>query len=110
VRELRAVLVTMPPLLADLIRHVLASRVGVSIVAEINDPAIAAAQLRELAPDAVIIGPSAVVRQLDAAQVRLLLPGARVLAVSADLARLFGPGEDDVNEFTPDVLAQCLLR
>jgi hypothetical protein len=100
----------VPPLLADLTRHVLASRVGLSVVAEINDPAIAAARLLELAPDVVIIGTAAVARQPNPAQVRLLLPRARVLAVSSDLAQLFGPGDDDVNEFTPDVLVQCLRR
>jgi hypothetical protein len=98
----------VPPLLADLTRHALANRVGLSIIAEINDPAIAAVRLGELAPDVVIIGPSAIGRQLDRAQIRLLLPRAHVLAVSADLARVFGPGEHDVSELTADALVRCL--
>jgi DNA-binding NarL/FixJ family response regulator len=110
VPELRAVLVTAPPLLADLIRGVLAGRVGLSVVAEIADPKIAAVRLRDLAPDVVIIGPAANAPAFDAALVRALLPQARVFALSADLTRLFGPGQDDDSEFTPDTLADRLRR
>ena len=106
--ELRAVLVTAPPLLADLIRRVLAGRVGLSIVAEIADPEIAVLRLRDLAPDIVIIGPAGNAPAFDAALVRSLLPQARVFALSADLMRLFGPGQDDESEFTPDALADRL--
>jgi hypothetical protein len=110
VPKLRAVLVTVPPLLADLIRHVLISRVGVSIIAEIADPETATERLRALGPDVVIIGPAASGYSLDSALVRLMLPGARVLTLSADLNQLFGPGEADVNDFTPQTLADCLRR
>lgn len=106
----RAVLVTVPPLLADLIRHVLTSRARMSIIAEIADPETAAKRLRHLAPDVVIIGPAATARTLDAARVRSMLPRVRVLTLSADLTQLLGPGEDDVNEFTPATLAECLRR
>jgi hypothetical protein len=98
----------VPPLLADLTRHALANRVELSIIAEIHDPAVAAVRLSELAPDVVILGPSAIARRLDPAQIRLLLPRAHVLAVSADLAHVFGPGEDDVNELTAEALVRCL--
>jgi DNA-binding NarL/FixJ family response regulator len=110
VPELRAVLVTVPPMLADLIRHVLTSRVGLSIISEIAAPEAAAESLRDLAPDLVIIGPSTDASPLSAAVVRNMLPHARVLTLSADLSRVFGPGEDDVAEFTPDTLAECLRR
>lgn len=108
--ELRAVLVTVPPLLADLTRRVLTGRVGLSIVAEIADPQIAALSLRDLAPDVVIIGPAADHEPLSAALVRSMLPHARVLALSADLTQLLGPGQDDVDEFTPETLADRLRR
>jgi hypothetical protein len=110
VPELRAVLVTVPPLLADLTRHVLTSRLGLSIIAEIPDPETAAERLRYLAPDIVIIGPAANTRRFNAARVRLMLPHARVLALSADFSQVLGPGEADVSEFTPQNLADCLRR
>jgi DNA-binding NarL/FixJ family response regulator len=106
----RAVLVSVPPLLADLTRHVMTGRVGLSIIAEIADPETAANCLRDLAPDVVIIGPAANARTLNAALVRLMLPRAKVLALSADFTQLFGPGEDDVTVFTPDTLADCLRQ
>ena len=69
-RGLRAVLVTVPPLLADLIRHGLTSRAALLIVGELADPASAYAQFRALSPDVVIIGPAGGTRPVDAALVR----------------------------------------
>ena len=108
-RGFRAVLVTVPPLLADLIRHVLTNRAALVIVAELTEPASAYARLRALAPDVVIIGPASGT-PVDAALVRAMLPGARVLVLSADLTQLLGPGEDDIDAFTPGTLAARLSR
>jgi chemotaxis response regulator CheB len=110
VPELRVLLVTVPPMLADLVGRVLTSRVGLSIISEIAEPGATVESLRNLAPDVVIIGPTTNAQPLSAAVVRGTLPHARVLTLSADLSRLFGPGEDDVAEFTPDTLADCLRR
>lgn len=109
-RGLRAVLVTVPPLLADLIRHVLSHRAGLVIVGELADPGSAYARLRALSPDVVIIGPAGGARPVDAMLVRGMLPQARVLAVSADLTHLLGPGQDDIETFTPDTLAARLRQ
>jgi hypothetical protein len=104
----RAVLLGLPPLLAELVRHVTTGRAGLSIIAEIADLETAAERMLDLAPDVVIIGPAATSRNLSAARVRSMLPRARVLALSADFTRLFGPGEDDVNEFTSENLVDSL--
>jgi hypothetical protein len=48
-RKLRAVLVAAPPLLADLIRQVLTSRLGALIIAEVADTDRAAETLLDLA-------------------------------------------------------------
>lgn len=104
----RAVVVMVPHLLADLIRHVLTSRVGLCIVAELADPESACERLRELAPDVVIAGPDDTARPLNVALIRVMLPRARVLALSADLTRLLGPDEGDIDEFTPDTLVDRL--
>ena len=108
--RLRAVLVMVPPLLRDLIRHALTSRVEVSIVADIAEAKGACRQLRDLAPDIVIVGPAGASSRLTAELVRSLLPHAQVLALSADLTTLLGPGEDDRSEFTPDTLADRVRR
>lgn len=104
----RAVAVMVPHFLADLIRHTLTDRVGLRIVAELADPESACKRLRELAPDVVIVGPADTAQPLNAARIRAMLPHARVLALSADLTRLLGPGEGDIAEFTPDALADRL--
>jgi DNA-binding NarL/FixJ family response regulator len=106
----RAILVSVPPLLADLTRHVMTGRAGFSIIAEIADPDTTAECLHDLAPDVVIIGPAANARNLNAAIIRSMLPRAKVLALSADFTQLFGPGEHDVTVFTPDALADRLRQ
>jgi DNA-binding NarL/FixJ family response regulator len=103
--------VTVPPLLADLARHVLTSRADLTIIAEIGDSEIAVNRLRDLAPDVVIIGQAAHAAEIiETGLVRSMFPHARVLTLSADLTQLFGPGEDDVNEFTIETLTDCLRR
>ncbi len=102
--EHRTVLVIAPPLLADLIRHVLIGRVGGSVLVEIAEPADASERLRELDPDVVIIGPVSAVWPLAAAAVA----HARVLSLSPDLSHILGPDADDIAPFTPDALADRL--
>jgi hypothetical protein len=111
VKEFRAVLVMVPPLLADLIRHVVASRVeasvfALSIVEEISDPTDIGPRLRALDPDIVIVGPAGAALLIDAAAI--VPPRARVLTLSADLARILGPGKGESVAFTPEVLAGSL--
>ena len=101
-------LVAAPPLLADLIRQVLTSRLGALIIAEVADTDRAAETLLDFAPDIVIIGPIGEAWRLNAAEVRRMLPDALVLALSADLLRVLGPGESDVSELTPESLAERL--
>jgi hypothetical protein len=108
VPRLRAVLVAVPPLLADIIRQALIGRAGVWIIAEIAEPENALARLRDLAPDVVVVGPAAAPPSPTTAGIRFGLPQARVLALSPDLTRILGPAEGDVSEFTPAALAQRL--
>lgn len=103
-------MVSVPALLADLIRQVLTSRLEISLVGEITGLEEALEVLRDLAPDVVIVGPSSDVAQFDPAQVRRILPEARVLALSADLLKVRGPREGDVSDLTPEKLAELLLE
>jgi chemotaxis response regulator CheB len=111
--RLRAVLVRVPPLVGDLIRHVLIARSDLLVVAELTDMRRAGRRLRDLAPDVVIIGPAPIVatqpgHPLSAGRVRSILPQACVVVLSADLSRLFGPGDGEVYELTAETLANCL--
>jgi hypothetical protein len=106
---LRVAFVRAPPLLIDVIQTALLNQLGMAIVAEIAEINTAQGVLAELTPDVVIVGPSDNFRRLSAL-FRPLLPSARVLAISADLLQLAGPGDDDVAEFTLENLAQRLRR
>jgi hypothetical protein len=94
-------------LLADIIRHGLESRVGVTVT-EIVGLHNAAMRLREIDPDVVIIGPTA--QRMDASLIRAILPYAQVLTVSADLSLLVDLDTGEHEAFTPDALAEHLRR
>jgi hypothetical protein len=96
-------------LLIDVIQTALSDQPAMATVAEITEIDTAQGVLAKLAPDVVIVGPSDNFRQFSAL-FRPLLPSARVLAISADLLQLAGPGDEDVAEFTLENLAQRLRQ
>ncbi len=125
-RELRVILWAVPPLLADLIRQVVAARferrhseqralrplaapLGIHIA---DIPAFAGTELPcprldGADPHVVIVGWEA------AASMGLtapLLKQVPVLTLSHDLTRIYGPGEADSAPLTPDVLADRLFE
>jgi hypothetical protein len=101
-------MVVVPPLLADLIRRGLISRVGAVIVTELSDLHHACTRLREIDADVVIVGPSA--SAADAALIHRIVPRAQVLTVSPDLSQLVDLDTGEAAAFTPDALADRLRR
>ena len=101
-------MVVVPPLLADLIRHGLGSRVKGASVTELPDAQAAHAHLRAFGADVVIVGPAAPLAE--AALIRTLLPDAQVLTVSPDLSQLVDLDAAEPAAFTPDALADRLRR
>jgi hypothetical protein len=107
VTELRVVLFMIPPLLAELIQRVVAPRLEaagahLSIVAALQQSADIAARLNDLAPHAIIA-------TQDGA--RLLPSGqTRLLTLSVDLRRIFGPKPEDVALLTAESLSGRLLE
>jgi hypothetical protein len=109
VRELRAVLLRVPPLLADLIRRVVFSRleqagIRLSIIAEFPDIDDIGDRLSTLAPDIVIEREAAG----GASPYGSLPSSARVVTLSEDLSHIRSYGED-ATALTPDSLAAALL-
>lgn len=102
----RAVLVMVPPLLADMIQAVLSSRTDIEIAAVFDGVGDLASCMREIAPEIVIVGaaPAAPSRE----QVRSWLPDARVFTLSADLRSLEGPDAGQDTELAPDAIAARL--
>jgi DNA-binding response OmpR family regulator len=108
VPALRIAMVGVPPLLADLVQHGLASRTAGVAVTEIADLQRAAARLRDAGADVVVLGPAAPPE--DAMLIRRILPDAQVLTVSSDLARLVDLDTGADVTFTPDALFEYLRR
>jgi hypothetical protein len=101
-------MVVVPPLLADLIRHGLGSRIVGVTFTQLADLEDAYTRLRRVGADVIIIGPS--VRKADATLIQELVPRAQVLTVSADLSQFVDLCTGEIAPFTPDALADRLRR
>ena len=97
------------PFLADLIRRVAEARlqtagVRIAVVAEFDDLEAARWRVGELVADIVVLGGA------EAAPTPIDGWPAPTLGLSADLATIYGPGQDDVARLTPENLAIRLLQ
>lgn len=101
--RLRAVAVAIPPLLVDIIRHVLSSRTQFDLVAEIPASPRLIEQLQALHPDLVMIGETSTERLRTSATVAALLEEPSVVTVSRDGRFMLVAGEK--RELTADALA-----
>ena len=100
-------MVGVRPLLADLIRHGLDSRIGVATFIEFSDLQHAYTRPHRIAADVVIVGPSA---EAQATLIQRLLPRALVVTISPDLSRLIDLDKGEPAAFTLDELADRLRR
>jgi hypothetical protein len=98
----RAVLIGLPPLLADTIRAVLAGRTEVENIPLPVNTDHCRDYLYEHAPDIVVLYPTGATPTRE--QTLSWVPGARVFTLSADLRRLEGPRPGTETEFTVDAL------
>ncbi len=102
-RELRTILLRVPPLLAGLVERNLRQRlvlsgVTLTILGQLHDVA-ELARWRLEAPDLIIAG---CYGGFEA--------GAPLLAFSLDMTQLLGPGPADVTALTPETLAREILK
>lgn len=110
--RITAVIVSMPPLLADIIRQVLTARAPIEVVAEIGSRSELAQRLRVLNPDLVLIGLER--GETDRLCRSLLgdLPSATVIAVSNDARSAYvhemRPTRVVKNDVSPASLADFL--
>lgn len=80
----RAVFVTMPPLLSDIVGDCLSEKVGLDLVEQIGDREMLAELLPRLQPDLVVIGLSSGERDDIGRFVLQVVPAAKVLAISSN--------------------------
>ena len=108
--RLHAVALGMPPLLADIIRHVLISSGDIEFVAEIGAEIATLPRLIErlqaLDPDLVLIGETSAERLLSNTTVAALLKRPRVITLSRDGRFILDAGEK--RELTAAVLIDLL--
>jgi DNA-binding NarL/FixJ family response regulator len=112
VARIRAVMVTTPAMLSDLIASL--APMHLDIVAELSDRRDLLANLRQLRPDLVVIGLAAMETDVAVRALQEGLPTTKFLALSADGRRVFGyPGAArrvDLADASPQVLIDFLRR
>lgn len=105
-RELRILMVMVPPLLVDLVRHIVGDRLGLSgVTLEVVDRI--AEDLSDAPPDLMIIDQNTAPL---AFLTKSLSGPTKVLIMSADHTVIFGPGPNDVAPLTPQSLATHILN
>jgi len=104
--RLRAVAVAMPPLLVDIIRHVLTRRTQFDLVAEIPASPRLIERLQALDPDLVMIGETNAESLRSNSAVVTPLQRAKVITVSRDGRCILMDGNNC--ELTADTLADLL--
>lgn len=100
-------MIQIPPLLADLVKRAVSRRPSLISNAEIVEFATEVEIPPSFVPDALILGPAANSDSFRALM-RRRFPGARILAFSADLARIAGPHDDEEGELSLDELIERL--
>jgi hypothetical protein len=104
---LRAASVGIPPLLADIIRKALTSRVDVDVMVEIPVSPHLIEHLKRFDPDVVVITCDPDGDMNLAARVAAALMRAKVVMVSEDARYILNAGNE--REFTADALADLLI-
>jgi DNA-binding NarL/FixJ family response regulator len=112
VARIRAVVVTTPAMLSDLIASL--APMHLDIVAELSDRRDLLANLRQLRPDLVVIGLAAMETDAAVRALQEVLPATKFLALSADGRRIFGYSgaarRVDLADASPQVLIDFLRR
>ena len=110
--RIRAVTVTTPAMLSDLIANL--APMHLDIVAELGDRRDLLGNLRQLRPDLVAIGLAAMETDASVRALHEALPNTKFLALSADGRRVFGysgPARQvELADASPQVLIDFLRR
>jgi len=111
-RERRAVFVTVPPLLSDILSEVVCRQGRLSLIAQFGDQTALRDRLPALAPDLVVIGVGAGEVDDVGRTVLGLVPSAKVLVISDDGRHAFlhemRPHRKVLLDFSPASLMAAL--
>lgn len=108
----RVAIVTIPPLLADILREVLAGHLAIEIVAQIVRRTRLEQRLRAARPDIVLIGLRRGESDAVARSLLIALPAAKIIAFSGDVQHVWvhqmRPYRIELHDFSPEALIALL--
>ena len=108
----RVAIVTIPPLLADILREVLGGQVAIEIVAQVGRRARLEQRLRAAGPDFVFIGLRPGESDTVARGLLTALPGAKIIAFSSDVHHVsvhqMRPHRTELHDFSKEALIALL--
>jgi DNA-binding NarL/FixJ family response regulator len=110
---MRTALVTLSPLLSDIITHAVESKIEIDVVAQIHDRGSLEEGLRLINPGLILIGLHVGETNAIAATTLAAVPTAKVIAFSADCRHAFlhemRPYQATLIDVTPTALAEAIL-
>ena len=110
----RVAIVTVPPLFADILREVLARRLAIEIVVQIDRRSRLEQRLRAARPDFILIGLRRGETDAVALSILTALPNAKVVAFSNDFHRVWihqmQPHRTEMHDFSLDAMIALLKR
>ena len=108
----RVAIVTIPPLLADILREVLAGQVAIEIVAQIDRRSRLEQRLRAARPNFVLVGLRRGESDAIARSILTALPNAKVIVFSRDVHRVWvhqmRPHRTELLDFSREALIALL--
>jgi DNA-binding NarL/FixJ family response regulator len=104
----RVAIVTIPPLLVDILREVMAGHLTIEIVAQIVRRTRLEQRLRAARPDFVLIGLRRGESDAIARTVLIALPDTKIIAFSSDVRHVWvhqmRPYRTELHDFSPEAL------
>jgi chemotaxis response regulator CheB len=108
----RVAIVTIRPLLADILREILTGQMAIEIVAQIGRRTRLEQRLRDAHPDLVLIGLRRGESDAIAQGILTALPGAKIIAFSSDLhcvwVHQMRPHRTELHDFSKEALIGLL--
>jgi DNA-binding NarL/FixJ family response regulator len=112
--DIRTALVTLPPLISDIISQAIKPEIELDVVADFHSGgALLKEQLRLIAPELILIGLHAGEKDAIALTALAAAPAAKVIAISADCRHSYlyemRPYQMELIDVTPVALAGAIL-
>jgi DNA-binding NarL/FixJ family response regulator len=108
--HVRTVLVTLSPLLADIVKQLVGDQIGLDIVARFDRRALLSTKLPQIAPDLVLVGLRSHEADGVGRSVLEFLPTAKVISLSSDARQAYLHEMRPHRAIIVDVSARALIE